>query len=201
MNLFIFRKLFDTDSVRNAFIASTDSADDIGVVLRLHLVTESFLEALICSAIRKEDLFDTEPEEGKAFKLNYFKKLELAAKFGLPLPSFKALDKLNLLRNNLAHKIQNDFIENSVIESLSSHVKSIGGEDKVPLAEEAAEFFNEDGSKRATYRLVDADTPNRVKLMILISSLIRRTTGETLGFYQLHTHHQFTMKSTLDTAQ
>lgn len=196
MNLFIFRKLFDTDSVRNAFIASTDSTDDLGVVLRLHLVTESFLEAFICSAIRKEDLFDTEPKEGRVFKLNYFKKLEFASKLGLPLPTFKALDKLNQLRNNLAHKIQNDFIESSVIESLSSHVKSIGGEDKVPLADEAAEFFNEDGSKRATYFLKDTDTPNRVKLMILISSLIRRTTGETLGFYQLHTYHQFTMKST-----
>jgi len=194
MNLFIFRKLFD--SVRDAFIASSDSTDDLGVVLRLHLVTESFLEAFICSAIRKEDLFDTEPKEGRVFKLNYFKKLEFAAKLGLPLPTFKALDKLNQLRNNLAHKIQNDFIENSVIESLSSHVKSIGGEDKVPMTEEAAEFFNEDGSKRAIYHLKDADTPNRVKLMILISSLIRRTTGETLGFYQLHAYHQFTMKST-----
>ncbi|WP_312630968.1 hypothetical protein [Pantoea piersonii] len=195
MNLFIFRKLFDNDSVRNAFIASTDSTDDLGVVLRLHLVTESFLEAFICAAIRKEDLFDTDPKEGRTFKLNYFKKLELAAKLGLPIATFKALDKLNQLRNNLAHKIQNDFIDNSVIESLSSHVKSIGGEDKVPLAEEAAEFYNEDGSKRAKYHLKDPKTPNRVKLMILISSLIRRTTGEALGFYQLHTYHQFTMKT------
>lgn len=195
MNLFIFRKLFDTDSVSNAIIASSDSTDDLGVVLRLHLVTESFLEAFICSAIRKEDLFENDPKDGRAFKLNYFKKLEFASRFGLPQPTFKALDKLNQLRNNLAHKIQNDFIENSVIDSLSSHIKSIGGEDKVRLSDERAEFFNPDGSKKGTYHLNGSDTPNRIKLMILISSLIRRTTGKSLGFYQLHTYHQFTMKS------
>jgi len=193
MNIFIFLKLFDTNSVNKAFIASTDSSDDLGVVLRMHLITESFLEAFICSAFQKKDLFEIESKEGKAFKLNYFKKLELATKLGLPLSTYKALDKLNVLRNSLAHKIDNDFIGNSVIESLAFHVKSIGGEDKVSLAEEGAEFFNKDGSKRATYHFNDSKTPNRVKLMILISSLIRRTIGETLGFYQLISYHQFTV--------
>lgn len=191
MNTFIFRKLFDSDSVTNAMIASTESKDDLGVVLRLHLITETFLEAFICSAIKNESLFST--EGGRPFKLNYYKKLEFAAKLGLPQSSFKALDKLNTLRNNLAHQIQTDFINDSIIESLSSFVRNIDGDATLPLHEEMAEFFNEDGSQRARYSFKSTDTPNRVKLIILVSSLIRRTMGKTHGFYQLHTYHQFTM--------
>lgn len=194
MDTFIFRKLFDQNSVTNAIIASTESEDDLGVVLRLHLVTETFLEAFICSGIKNETLFSTAPDAGRHFKLNYFKKLEFAAKLGLPLSSFKALEKLNTLRNNLAHRIQTDFIDDSIIESLSSHVRTIDGDTPILLNEEQAEFFNEDGSQRAYYTFNSTSTPNRVKLIMLVSSLIRRTTGKTHGFYQLHTYHQFTLK-------
>lgn len=181
MNKNIFQTLFGQEHIANAIISSSESKDDLGVVLRLHLVTENYLEAFICAAIGKEDLFDTEPSEGKAFKLNYYKKLELASKFGLPISSFKAFDKLNSLRNSVAHRIQTDFIDDAVIASLTSHVTSIDGNTDSPLVEQSAEFFNGDGSSRELHHLNSNNSPNRIKLMIIVSALIRRTTERCIG--------------------
>lgn len=196
MNNFIFIKLFDNKSVRNALIASTESKDDIGVVLRLHLITENFLEAFICSAIGKENLFDSTSKEGRPFKLSYFKKLELASKLGLPTPSFRVLDKFNSLRNGLAHNIHTDFIEKSFITSLADLIRNIDNDVDLSLNEESLELFDSDGISKGSYEFKAHETPNRVKLIILVSSLIRKTIGKCLGFYQLHTHLEFSLSNT-----
>lgn len=176
MNSEIFTKLFGNDTISDAIISCSESEDDIGVVLRLHLITENYLEAFICAAIGLENLFDTEPSIGKPFKLNYYKKLELASKLGLPEASFKALDKLNYLRNQLAHRIQSDLIDDAIISSLSTHIRNIDGDTLLPLIEEKAAFFNPDGSSRDIYSMKSNKTPVRIKMIILVFSLIRRTT-------------------------
>jgi len=176
MNSAIFQRLFGNEVIGNAIISCSESEDDVGVVLRLHLITENYLEAFICSAIQLEHLFDTDLSNGKPFKLNYYKKLEFASKLGLPNSSLKALEKLNHLRNQLAHRIQSDLVDDATITSLSDHVRSIDGDTTLPLVEEQAEFFNFDGSSRAKYSVTSVETPNRIKLMILVLALIRRTT-------------------------
>jgi len=181
MNFEIFQTLFGRQSVANALISSSESSDEIGVVLRMHLVTESFLEAFISAAVNNVDMFSAEPTDKVILRLNYQSKLGLALKLGLPLPAYKAMDRLNTMRNKLAHRIDNELIDESVLESLSTHVKSIQCGESHHLSEEGAEFFNSDGSSRSVHKLSDPATPNRIKLMIIISALIRRATKVSFG--------------------
>ncbi|WP_455810772.1 hypothetical protein [Pseudomonas graminis] len=191
MNIFIFQRLFDNRSVHKALIASTECTDDIGVALRLHLITENFLEAFICASIGKENLFDPKPNSGRPFKLNYFKKLELAEKFGLPIQSFRVLDKFNSLRNDLAHKITTETIDKNLIASLADLVRNLDNDIDLRLDDECAEFFNAQGTSNGVFPFKSEETPNRIKLIIIISSFIRRTISKCIGFYQLHTHMEF----------
>lgn len=181
MNFEIFQTLFGRQSVANALISSSESSDEIGVVLRMHLVTESFLEAFICAAVNNADMFSTESTDKVVLRLNYQSKLGLALKLGLPLPAYKAMERLNTMRNKLAHRIENELIDEAVLESLSTYAKSIQCGENHRLSEEGAEFFNADGSSRSVHKLSDPATPNRIKLMIIISALIRRATKVSFG--------------------
>jgi len=191
MNIFIFQKLFDNKSVHKALIASTECKDDIGVALRLHLITENFLEAFICASIGKENLFDPKPDTVRPFKLNYFKKLELAERLGLPMQSFRVLDKFNGLRNDLAHKITIEAINKNLIASLADLVRNMDNDSDLHLDDECAEFFNANGTSKGFFSFKSKETPNRIKLIIIIRSFIRRTISKCIGFYQLHTHMEF----------
>ena len=174
--------MFGRLSVANALISASESSDEIGVVLRMHLVTESFLEAFICSALDNANVFATESDDKVVLKLNYHSKLVLAQKLGLPLPAYKGLEKLNNLRNKLAHRIDHDLVTKPVIDSISSHVRNIITEPNITLEEERAEIYNTEGESTGIHSLSSNNTPNTIKLMILISSLIRRTTQITVGF-------------------
>ncbi|MSE15559.1 hypothetical protein GKC49_10615 [Pantoea agglomerans] len=178
----IFQQLFGSTSVANAIISSSESVDDIGVVLRMHLVTESFLEAFICSALGSAEVFSTDSDDRVVLKLNYHSKLGLAYKLGLPLPAYRAFEKLNGMRNKLAHRIEHDFITDSTLDSLTSQIRNIDVGITHPLEEEQAEFFHPNGDSRGVFSLTSEETPKRVKLMILVSALIRRSTQVTVGF-------------------
>jgi len=181
MNFEMFQTLFGRQSVANALISSSESSDEIGVVLRMHLVTESFLEAFICAAVNNANMFSTEPSDKVVLRLNYQSKLGLALKLGLPLPAYKAMERLNTVRNKLAHRIDNGLIDEALLESLSTHTKILQCGENHYLSEEGAEFFNADGSSRGVHKLSDPATPNRIKLMIIISALIRRATKVSFG--------------------
>ncbi|MBS0854959.1 MULTISPECIES: hypothetical protein [unclassified Tatumella] len=184
MNREIFQQLFGSASVANAIISSSASTDDIGVVLRMHLVTESFLEAFICSAIGKSELFSVEPDDKITLKLNYHSKLGLAQKLGLPIPAYRALEKLNGMRNKLAHRIEQDFITDPILDSLKTQVSKIDTFATNAIEEEKAEYFYPDEGSKRSYSLTSEETPKRIKLMILVLALIRRATHVTVGNYE-----------------
>lgn len=176
MNADVFRSIFGNSVITETIISCSESQDDLGVVLRLHLVTENFLEAFISGTVNKKDMFSTVSKNDEKLRLSYSQKLCLAWKLGLPLPAFKALKKFNTLRNDLAHQIQTNFIDESIIESMTTHVMNIDGDTDYPLIEESAQFFSKDGDASPVYNLNSPTTPGRIKLMIVISALIRRTT-------------------------
>ena len=171
----IFHKLFGSVSVGGAIVSSFESEDDIGVVLRIHLITEAFLEAFICAAVGNEKIFDNSKSDAIFFKLNYHSKLGLAYKLGLPVPAYKVLEKLNSLRNKLAHRIDEVIISDNVIATMANFTKEIDGDKSFPLIEEKAEFFKPDGTSEKVYSLSSPSTPNRIKLLIVMVALIRRT--------------------------
>ena len=91
------------------------SEDDIGVVLRLHLVTEKIIEAWCCAASNNHNFFDG---FGENVTMSYAAKLKLATNFGLNEFSYQELKVVNKIRNARSHQIDNSEITNEEINKL-----------------------------------------------------------------------------------
>ncbi|MGE4879076.1 hypothetical protein [Yersinia enterocolitica] len=174
MNVKMLKDFFKGSDFADGIIAVSETDDNLGSVLRVHLLSEMFLEAFICSSVGNKELFDPKPLDKVRFNLTYSNKLKLALKLGLPTPIFKAMDTLNDLRNGFAHNLGQSEIKDSYLESMISHINKIEGTGDLPLSEQGAQFFNKDGTVRARYFLESDETPNRVKLLILYAALVRR---------------------------
>lgn len=109
-----FSEVFDLDIV----LALTKSNDEIGVVLRIHFILESFIE-LWCNKITKnEDFFEFRPRP------NFSLKLEIAKKLGLNAEVVRFIKTFNKIRNGIAHKKRNAISKNN-IDSLRQALDSM----------------------------------------------------------------------------
>jgi len=99
-------------------IAASETEDELGSVLRLHLAVEQLLVFYI-----KEK---SSGEISKYAKLprDFGGKLSLAAAFGLPLPIVRTIYQLNIIRNKLAHNPDTS-IQSGDIKELSRVVNSL----------------------------------------------------------------------------
>lgn len=174
MNVTMLKDFVEGADFADGLIAVSETEDNLGSVLRVHLLSEMFLEAFICSSIGNKELFDPKPLDKVRFNLTYSNKLKLAFKLGLPAPVFNSMNTLNELRNGFAHNLGQSEIKDSYLESMVSHINKIEGTGDFPLSEQGAQFFNKDGTVRAKYSLESNETPNRVKLLILYAALVRR---------------------------
>ena len=174
MDVTMLKSFFEGPEFADGIIAVSETEDNLGCVLRVHLLSEMFLEAFICSTVSNKELFNPKPLDKVRFNLTYSNKLKFAFKLGLPTPMFKAMDTLNDLRNVFAHNLKQDDIKDSYLESMILHINKIDGTGDSPLTEQGAQFFYSDGTVRAKYSLESDETPNRVKLLILYAALVRR---------------------------
>ena len=85
------------------------SEDDIGVVLRLHLVTEKIIEAWCCAASNNVNFFDG---FGENLTMSYAAKLKLATNFGLNEFSEITNEEINKLITLISKGDQRELIEN-----------------------------------------------------------------------------------------
>lgn len=109
-----FSEVFDLDIA----IALMNSNDEIGVVLRIHFMLESFIE-LWCNKITKnEDFFNFSPRPNFSLKLEIAKKLWLNAEVARFIKTF------NNIRNGIAHKKENA-ISKKNIDSLRHALESM----------------------------------------------------------------------------
>ncbi|KGB01238.1 hypothetical protein DR73_518 [Enterobacteriaceae bacterium ATCC 29904] len=69
-----------------------NTEDDIGLVLRAHLITEAMIEAFCCAAVDNQNLFDG---FGENLTITYAAKVQLAANLGLNEHSVAELKRLN----------------------------------------------------------------------------------------------------------
>lgn len=179
----IFYSIFDSDKVVNTMIKVSESEDDLGFLLRLHLISETYLEALSSSALRKIDLFSDEPEDGVHLRLGFPAKATLALKLGMPIAAYRAFAALNSFRNKAAHQINREILDDDFIKKIFELVSSVGTYGKDELRKHGAIFYNDDKSIREKFMYCESKTPNRIKLLILMSALYVRI-GIEVGVLQ-----------------
>ena len=175
MNFELFDSIFNAGVVPDSMIAASVSDDDIGVLLRTHLISERFLQGYISAEINKGDLFSGASKDKDKCKMSYFSKLQCAKHNGLPEFTFDALKALNDERNDMAHEIGKDKISASLIDIMELSCLQIAGHSDIALDDHHMQTWDENGEPIAVYKYRDIQTPPRVKLLILFGCLVRRT--------------------------
>ncbi|WP_146258420.1 MULTISPECIES: hypothetical protein [unclassified Pseudomonas] len=83
------------------------SEDDLGAVIRSHIIIEQYLNKIIESRLVSADHY-------KKIKLNYHNTIKLAIALGLDPRLEKALNALGTLRNDFAHKLRPEISKQDV---------------------------------------------------------------------------------------
>ncbi|MGG4610168.1 hypothetical protein [Providencia sp. Me31A] len=173
MNKQIFiDKLAETDSVE-LMIQSIFTEDDIGAVLRIHLLCEQLSEAWICAACDANNFFG---EGNYTIRMNCSDKFKLVKNLGLPEQLCSCLRIINKIRNNAAHQIGRELIPNESIDSLIKilrEYKADNPSDDLSI-DSPLETYNEDGTISGNYSILDKGTPNRIKLFICYVVLYKK---------------------------
>ncbi|MFC2541171.1 hypothetical protein [Neisseria sicca] len=128
MNIEMFDRLYLQLFQENKEILDQirDTNDEIGTVLRIHLICEQFLEIYICSICNQEKLFcfqEKANSEEQKITISFDHKLKMAKSLKLPDWGYNIFVNVNTIRNRLAHRI-NGQIDYSRLESILSFIKS-----------------------------------------------------------------------------
>ena len=104
---------------KKSLIEILEGEDDLGVVIRSHIVVEQYLNHLIESMM-------VSPKHYQNIKIDYSDKVRLAISLGLN-PRFETpLNTLGTIRNGFAHKLRSELSKQDV----NSLYKSMSKEDK-----------------------------------------------------------------------
>lgn len=163
-------KMFDEMALLNEetwarMSAMMKSEDDIGVVLRLHLLTEKILEAWCCSASNNPRFFDG---FGESLTISYAAKLKLASNFGLNEHSYLEFKQINKIRNVRSHQIDNPQITDKEIQQMISLISN--GDQKKLVSNDRFGIYV-DGQQ---IHLHDPNISNREKLIAILAGVINR---------------------------
>lgn len=173
MNKQMFINKVNEIGVNKLLIQAIQTEDDIGAVLRIHLLSERLSEAWICAACDADNFFG---EGNYSVRINCSDKFKLARNLGVPDELYSALKMINSIRNNLAHGSGHNLISDESIDKLVNLLKGFQLENQsnkwgvdVPLL-----VNGQDGLTSCEYSIYDKNTPNRIKLYICFSFLMSR---------------------------
>lgn len=152
------------------FIAACQTEDDIGVVLRLHLMLEKDLEAWCMCASANGNIFKG---FGENLSLDFAAKAQIANNFGLSTESLKIIKRFNKVRNARSHQIENLEITDAEIDSLSSLMADDYPENLLPMNE-----FEARVGDNPVYSFTDRSAPNRIRFLMLFTMLKMRMLDE-----------------------
>lgn len=167
MNTQIFTNLVGELGLPGMTLQTAFTEDDIGAILRIHLMTEKLVESWICAACNQADFFGKGEDR---IKIDYDEKIKIAKNLSFPSALYNALKTINKIRNDAAHLHNFSGIPNNKIDSLKdtlngyrlNEYKGDKHSDEMPM-----ELYNSDGSIKGTYSMNSSETPNRLKLFLL----------------------------------
>lgn len=154
--------------------------DEIGAVLRIHLICEQFLELYICSICNQEKMFwfqEKEDKEEQKITISFDHKLKMAKTLGLPDWGYKIFTNVNKIRNRLAHRVGQQ-IDQGKFESIQNTVKS----DieplqifNIPLEQVGIATQSETGQISSKLDWDECSTPHQKLLMYIYYTLMSLT--------------------------
>lgn len=98
----------DALSRSDILIAAAETEDEIGCVLRIHLMIEQFLTVYVREKRQPElKAFVSSPRE-------FGQKLSYSTAFGLPLPIAAVAHQINNIRNKMAHNMDQSFNDGDI---------------------------------------------------------------------------------------
>lgn len=147
------------------------SEDDIGIVLRAHLITENMIEAWCCASTNNESLFEG---FGENLTMTYAAKLQLASNLGLNQFSVAELKRINKIRNARSHQIDNTQITDAEIQSLMTLIRN-GGQDHLVNTKDFG--LAVDGKKVYLNR---PSSNNREKFLAILGAVFFRATEQAI---------------------
>lgn len=166
MNFKIFENEFAlNEKTWSHLISMLNSEDDIGVVLRAHLLTEKMLEAWCSAASNNIHFFDG---FGDSVTMSYAAKLKLASNFGLNDFSYKELKAINKIRNVRSHQIYNAEITDKEIQIMTDLISN-GGQKELVNSDSFGMWV--DGKE---VFLNNTESTNREKFIAALSGVIIR---------------------------
>ena len=186
MNGRIFISIYGDIDIAKAFTSISDNEDELGCILRVHLLSERLLDAWISAKINIEDLFENSANEKFKFRPSFSLKLALAKKLDFPVELIQCLQALNSKRNDFAHRYDCDPISDIDIEKMASSIRRCQApENVIPIDEIQFQVFDKYGNPLQPYPFSSPQTPKRIKLAIIYSCVLIRVmaivTRETFG--------------------
>ena len=149
--------------------------DDVAVILRTHLICESFIEIWICAICNQSRMFwfqEKETSKEEKITISFNNTLKMAKTLQLPDWGFRIFQRVNTIRNNLAHQMGEDLISLQKIEGIMEIIKiDIEPIQDLKLKEFGIEVFDKNRNEAAKLKFTEACEP-REKLIILIYYLI-----------------------------
>ena len=151
--------------------------DEIGAVLRIHLICEQFLEIYICHICNQEKMFwfqEKKDKEEQKITISFDHKLKMAKTLGLPEWNYKILANLNTIRNRLAHRIGQQVCPKK-LESIKTTVKSDIeplGILNVSLEEFGIETYSDTGQSSSKLTLDNCSKPHQELVIYIYYTLI-----------------------------
>ncbi len=157
-------------------IAAAETEDEIGTVLRLHLVIEEFLKFYLSrKRIGEIATYTNEPK--------YFAgKLYLSVAFGLPIPIARVAHQINKIRNNLAHKREGLTINPVDIKELARRVNLLSEIDSsfTPVENQSAELPVKYPGEKIAFGSGGVRTDFLIAVMAYYGFMIRWVVGTEL---------------------
>ena len=150
--------------------------DEIGAVLRIHLICEHFLEIYICHICNQEKMFwfQEKNKEEQKITISFDHKLKMAKTLGLPEWNYKILENLNTIRNRLDHRIGQQVCQKK-IESIKTTIKSdiepLGILD-VSLEEFGIETYSDTGQSSFKLTLNNCSKPHQELVIYIYYTLM-----------------------------
>lgn len=184
MNPLIFIRIFGEVDISKLILSIDQNDDELGSVLRVHLLCERLLDAWIAAQLEREDLFENSAGEKIKFNPSYGMKLGLAKKLGMNAGLCSCLQTINKIRNSFAHRYDCEPLLDKDMQTMASVLKGIPLPGKVKSVDDVDfKILDNSGNQIKSYYFNDEKTPNRIRLIIIFSNILARvvtTVGEEL---------------------
>ncbi|EOL8949898.1 hypothetical protein ACM92B_002458 [Cronobacter dublinensis] len=185
MNPLIFIRIFGEVDISKLIFSIDQNGDELGSVLRVHLLCERLLDAWIAAQLDREDLFENSAGEKIKFNPGFGMKLGLAKKLGMNAGLCSCLHTINKIRNSFAHRYDCEPLLDKDMQKMASILKGIPLPGKVKTLDDVDfKIFDNSGKEITSYYFNDKSTPNRIRLIIIFSNILARvvtSVGEELN--------------------